>query len=257
MNFANLTGGNRFAMRIAGSALLVAIATSVAAAQIVERRPRSEARDDGPITTWAGGALTYAAPQGEFKENVRGAFGLTGHVVHAFDEDGIVAVRGELGYLNYGTTRNRQALGGGALGLIYVDVTTTNNIMFGGVGLQVMPPTGTVRPYVAGSVGFSYFFTTSSVEGTSNIEPFAETENFSDGGFTALYGGGLYFPLRRSGKNPIALDLGAQMHKNSDIQYLTKSSIVITNSSAPPVITPRRSAADFITFRLGVTVGVR
>lgn len=257
MDSINRMPGFRFAARIAGSAAVIAIATSVAAAQVVERRPRSEAPDDGPITTWAGGALAYAAPQGEFKENVRGAFGLTGHMVHAFDEEGIVAIRGELGYLNYGTTRNRQALGGGALGLIYVDVTTTNNIIFGGLGLQLMTPSGAVRPYVSGSLGFSYFFTTSSVEGSSNIEPFAETENFGDGGFTALYGGGLYFPLRRGGKNPISLDLGAQMHKNSDIQYLTKSSIVITNSSAPPVITPRRSAADFITFRLGVTVGIR
>ncbi|MDA1080604.1 MAG: hypothetical protein O2973_02845 [Gemmatimonadetes bacterium] len=242
----------------AAVAVAVAVAigcASLANAQVVERRPRSAEPDVAP-TTFVGGGLAYASPRGEFKDYVRGAFGLTGHLVHAFDPEGILAVRAELGYLNYGNTTNRQALGGGALGLITVDVTTSNNIVVGGLGLQLMAPAGTVRPYLTGSVGFSYFFTQSSVEGTSNIEPFAETENFSDGGFTTLWGGGLYIPVRR-GLKPISIDLGAQMHSNSDIQYLTKSSIVITNSSAPPVITPVRSAADFITFRLGITVGIR
>ena len=53
------------------------------------------------------------------------------------------------------------------------------------------------------------------------------------------------------------LDIGAQMHKNSDIQYLTKSSITFASSSAPPTITPVRSAADFISWRLGLTIAMR
>ncbi len=236
------------------AALLVATAAGTANAQIVERRPRAAESDVSP-STFVGGTLTYAGPQGEFRDYVRGAFGITGHIVHAFDRAGVIALRGELGYLNYGSKTYRQALGGGALGLINVDVTTSNNIVFGGLGLQVMAPTGAVRPYATGSIGFTSFFTTSSVEGSQNIEPFAQTENFSDGGFTTLWGGGLHFPVR-GGAKPIAIDLGALMHKNSDIQYLTKSSITIIDSATPPVITPVRSAADFITFRLGVSVGL-
>lgn len=198
----------------------------------------------------------YAQPQGDFKNYVNGAFGVGGHLIHSFDESRIVSLRVEGGYLNYGSTTNRQALGGGALGLINVDVTTSNNIVFGALGLQLMAPTGALRPYVSGSVGFSYFFTESSVEGTSNTQPFANTQNFSDGGFTGIWGGGIYIPIRSGGPNPISLDIGAQMHSNNDIKYLTKNSITIANSSSQPVITPVRSAADFITFRIGVSVGV-
>jgi hypothetical protein len=77
------------------------------------------------------------------------------------------------------------------------------------------------------------------------------------GGFTTFWGGGLYIPIRSRGPNPISLDISAQAHANNDVQYLTKNSITITSSSTPPVITPVRSAADFVTFRLGVSVGIR
>ncbi len=239
--------------------MAIAAAAPVAGAQVVERRPRraEPVEEQGPATTFVGGGLTYASPQGVFRDYVNGAFGLAGTVLHTFDEDGIVALRAELGYLIYGSVTRRQPLGGGALGLIDVDVTTSNNIVFGAVGLQFMAPTGGVRPYASGSIGFSYFFTSSSVAGSQSYDKqFAESQNFSDGGFTTLWGGGLYIPLS-GGARPIALDLGAQVHKNSDIQYLNRNSIRIDNTQSTPVITPIRSAADFITFRLGLTFGVR
>ncbi|MEA3245292.1 MAG: hypothetical protein U9Q74_03955, partial [Gemmatimonadota bacterium] len=239
---------------IVGAALAVAVAAPLLDAQVVERRPR--ASDDGPVTNFAGGSLTYADPRGDFAQYVNGAFGITGHFLHTLDAEGIVAIRADLGYLNYGQVTRRQPLGGGALGLITVDVTTSNNIVFGGLGLQLMAPSGPVRPYVNGSAGFSYFFTTSSVEGSSNSQPFADSQNFSDGGFSTIWGGGLYVPFRTSG-TPISLDLGVQSHKNPDIQYLNKNSIYVKDTSTPPVITPIRGPADFLTFRLGVTVGLR
>jgi hypothetical protein len=163
----------------------------------------------------------------------------------------------ELGFLNYGSKTYRQPLGGGALGLIAVDVTTSNNIVNSGLGLQLTSPSGPIRPYAIGSIGVSYFFTESRVKGTSNTQQsFASTKNFDDGAFVAQYGGGVYIPLRRGAK-PISLDLGAQYHNNGDMQYLTRNSITVTSSNTPPTITPVRSSANFVTFRLGVTFGVR
>ena len=75
------------------------------------------------------------------------------------------------------------------------DVTTSNNIFFGTIGAQLMAPNGRLRPYVNAAVGFSYFSTQSSVEGTGSTQPFANSENFSDGGFTTTWGGGLYIPI--------------------------------------------------------------
>ena len=246
------------AARACAAAILLAAATLPrdAAAQVIERRGLDPA--SGPATTWVGGALTYGQPQRDFANYVNAAFGLSGHLVHALDRDGIVAFRADAGFLVYGQTRNRQPLGGGALGLIMADVTTSNNIFFGTVGAQLMAPNGRLRPYANAAIGFSYFSTQSSVEGTGSSQPFANSENFSDGGFTTTWGGGLYIPLGHTDDGtPFALDLGVQSHANRDIQYLTKNSIRITDSSRPPVITPVRSPADFLAFRLGVTFGIR
>jgi hypothetical protein len=239
---------------LAVGAFAVAL-TSAAQAQVVTRR--AAASDDSPPRIYAGGSLVFAAPQGEFKDYVQGAGGANGHLGIALDPQGIVQLRMELGYLVYGSKTYRQSLGGGALGLIAVDVTTSNNIAHGGLGLQLTTPSGPIRPYATGSIGFSYFFTESRVEGSSNSqEPFATTKNFDDGAFAAQYGGGIYIPLRRGAK-PISLDIGAQYHKNGDMEYLTKGSITVTSSTQPPTITPVRSSANFVTFRLGVTFGVR
>jgi hypothetical protein len=210
-------------------------------------------------TTFVGADLVYAQPNGDFANYVNQAWGATGHLVHALDARGILAFRAELGYLNYGSRTARQPLGGGALGLINVDVTTSNNIVIGGLGAQLMAPTGVFRPYLAGTFGFSYFFTESSVAGSegggSAAGNFASSQNFSDGGFSTTIGGGLYVPISAS-FGPVSLDLGAQFHRNSDIQYLTKNSITFTTSNAPPMIRPVRSAADYVSFRLGFSVAV-
>ena len=209
-------------------------------------------------STFLGGALEFGAPQGDFSKYVHGAFGIGGHLIQSLDDDGIIAFRADLNILMYGRQTARQALGGGALSLIAVDVTTTNSLANGSVGLQLMAPNGVVRPYVTAGLGFSYFWTQSAVEGSdSNNTPFASTENYHDSGFATNWGGGLYIPVGLNDKLPISLDLGVQMHKNADIQYLTEKSITFNGSNVPPTIRAVRSSADYITFRLSVTVAVR
>jgi hypothetical protein len=246
-------------MRIRIVSVVVAPAVVAGSALLAQGAPASSRRIENP-TTFVGADLVYAQPHGEFASYVTQAWGLTGHLVHALDDRGILAFRAELGYLMYGQRTARQPLGGGALGLINVDVTTSNNIVIGGLGVQLMTPTGVVRPYATGTFGFSYFFTESSVEGINGgggaAGNFANSQNFGDGGFSTTFGGGLYVPLSvKSG--PISLDIGAQFHQNSDIKYLTKNSITFTTTNAPPVIRPVRSAADYVSFRLGFSVAVR
>ena len=239
-------------MRIALLAATMAALTlaSPAAAQN-DRSGRSAPR------TYVGGGLLVAQPDGEFKNYVSAAFGASGHLVQNLDDRGIFSIRAEVGLLVYGSRTARQSLGGGALGLIGVDVTTSNNIMFGGIGAQITLPTEVIKPYATGSIGFSYFFTESQVAGTNSQDtPFASSNNYSDNGFTTMYGGGFLIPFK-NGENPIALDLGAQFHNNPDIQYLTKNSIVFNGSNSPPTITAYRSQANFITYRIGITVGIR
>jgi hypothetical protein len=235
--------------------LCLVLAATTAAATLTSPAAAQSAR--GLPATAVGGDLVIAVPQGEFKNYVSGAFGGAGHFLQSLDDQGIVAFRAELGLLVYGQRTARQPLGGGGLGLINVDVTTSNNIMFGGVGLQFTAPTDVIKPYVTGSVGFSYFFTQSSVAGSNSQDaPFASSQNFSDNGFTTMYGGGLLIPFK-NGKHPIALDIGAQFHNNPDIQYLTRNSIIFNGTNNPPTIVVVRSQANFVSYRIGVTVGLR
>lgn len=189
-------------------------------------------------------------PQGEFSENVDLAFGLGGGAVLRIGSE--VGLRAELGFGIYGSETRRVPLGDGPLGRITVDVTTTNQIFGGGLGLQLGMPGPRPRPYVGGTLGFSYFSTTSRVAGTnSSDEPFATSDNYSDGTFAKTLLGGVYFPL---GSGRVLLDLGVRHTWNGEeVRYLTEGDIV-DNPTGPPTITPRRSRADILTVNIGVAV---
>lgn len=194
------------------------------------------------------------APQGEFANNVNFAGGIGGHYIVSLDPGGVIALRIDAGYMEYGHQRHRVPLGSGPLGLVNVDVNTTNNIALGGLGLQVATPGRSVRPYANLSAGFSYFFTESSVEGTNNNEAFASSTNYHDGGFAWSGGGGLYIPVsvRRTILN---LDLGVRWLDNGKRDYLRDDGITFENNAVQ--LHPVRSEAKGVQFNLGVTFSFR
>ena len=195
-------------------------------------------------------ALQVGLPQGEFAENVAVAGGLGGGVLWNFG--GIVGFRAEMGVMVYGSDTRRVPLGGGALGLINVDVTTTNTIFNGGLGLQLGVPGRSVSPYLGGLIGFSSFTTTSSVSGTnSNDEAFASSTNLSDGTFATTVMAGIYLPI---GRGKVMLDLGVRHTWNGErVRYLTEGDIS-EDVNGDVVLSPRETRADLLTITLGVTV---
>jgi hypothetical protein len=195
-------------------------------------------------------ALQGLKPQGDFAENVNFAGGIGASFTYALDPQGIIAFRADLGYLVYGSERYRVPLGGGPLGLINVDVRTTNNIALGGVGLQLLAPGRTVRPYANATAGFSSFFTNSSVQGTGNEEAFANSINSSDGGFAWTAGGGLYVPLT-VGTTPMQLDFGVRWLDNGEREYLRPDGITFENNGVQ--LNPVRTQAQALQFHLGLT----
>jgi hypothetical protein len=205
---------------------------------------------DGPTRHSVGIALQGLNPQGPFAENINFAGGVGGSYLYALDPQGIIAFRAELGYLLYGSERYRVPLGGGPLGLINGDVNTTNNIFQGGVGLQLLAPGGTVRPYGNAVAGFSSFFTSSSVAGTQQNEAFASSTNYSDAGFMWSAGGGLYVPLSR-----LQLDLGVRWVDHGERDYLRPDGITFVGSDVQ--LNPVRSAAQALQFHLGVVIPIR
>jgi hypothetical protein len=199
-------------------------------------------------------SLLGLKPRGEFADNVGFAGGIGGSYMLRLDPAGIASLRVDLGYMIYGHERYRTDLGGGPLGLIEVDVVTTNNIALGGIGIQLGAPGGSVRPYANGTAGFSYFFTESSVSGTGNDESFASSNNYSDGGFAWSAGGGLYIPVSVK-RTIVNLDLGVRWLDNGRRDYLRDDGITFENDDVQ--LNPVRTEAKGIQMSLGVAISFR
>lgn len=188
-------------------------------------------------------------PQGPFGENVSVAGGLSGGMIFPVASE--FGFRAELGFMVYGSETRRVPLGGGALGLIKVDVTTTNAIFGGNVGMQVGMPGPRLKPYLGGLIGFSAFNTTSSVSGSnSSDEPFASSNNSSDVAFSQTVLGGIYIPVGAS----TLLDLGVRYQWNGkEVEYLTPGDIS-EDAGGNVILSPRRTRADLLVIVLGVTL---
>lgn len=203
---------------------------------------------------FGGVSLVYGRPTGEFATYVDQGFGLDGFARYKVDRRGIFSLGVEGGWMQYGRETIRAPLSS-TVGRIMVDVTTSNNIVFLGAGPQLTAPSGPVRPYVAGSVGFSYFFTESSVSGSSSDnQSFAETNNFDDFIFATTGGAGVYVPL--GSRREAGLDIGVRYHNGGRGQYLREDSIR-DRPGQTPLITPIESQTRLYSWRVGFVAGFR
>jgi hypothetical protein len=194
--------------------------------------------------------LHVGLPQGPFADNVNVAGGLMGGAIFPMASE--LGFRAELGFSIYGSESRRVPLGGGALGVINVDVTTTNAILGGNIGLQVGIPGPSFKPYLGGMIGFSAFTTSSSVAGSNSAdEPFASSQNSADVAFSQTVLGGLYLPLW---SQTALVDLGVRYTWNGkEVKYLTRGDIA-EGPSGEIILSPRRTRADLLTVVLGVTI---
>lgn len=197
-----------------------------------------------------GGDFILAAPVGPFSEVVGGGFGLGVHGGLPVGESGILSARVDLGFINYGNetisicvTQPCRVTG---------DLTTSNNILFLGLGPQVDLGTGRTRGYLHGGVGFAYFATTSSVRGSGNQgDPFASSTNQEDFTLALIGGGGLLAQIGGSATNPVFLDVGARYHHNGEAEYLRKGDIQ-DRPDGSVVVRSRRGETNLWSFRVGI-----
>lgn len=242
-------------IRVLGAALLAGAAASPAAAQQDSPPDTSAEKSANPFgTRVAGGiALVYAAPQDEFKTYVDQGWGINGNLLVKLDPAGVLALRVDAGFVNYGSTRTRVPLSPTTGNLILVDLNTTHNIFLGGVGLQLQAPAGPIRPYVGGTVGLGSFFTQTTIEGSDNDnQPFAQSTNQRDHTFAWTGLGGIAVPLNRDGS--FLLDLGVTYQANGEATYLPPG--VVEDANGNPILQdPVRSSTDMLLYRVGVRFG--
>ena len=246
--------------RLSALAALSIVITSPAAigAQQPIRTPNRFATSAGEPRIMGGLSFDIGQPNGSFNRYVDEALGIGAHGLYRVGRSGALAVRLDGGFLNYGRETTRVALSSTVGGRIMVDLTTTNNIAWLGVGPQLMAPSGVVRPYANGIAGLSYFATTSSVQGThADDVPFARTTNYDDTQFSWGGGAGVLVPVNTGARTQVFLDFGARYHDNGrNVRYLREGGIhdVPNGDVRLDVI---HSRADLITYHLGVSIGVR
>lgn len=239
--------------RRALAALTLLLLPSIASAQ----RPSYE-RDsfDRPTRGHVGASFSYGRPVGDFLSYVDQGFGFDAFFRWNADPQGILSFKIDGGLLVYGRETFRVPLSGTIGGRILVDLTTSNNIVWMGLGPQLTLPAGFIRPYANAGIGFSYFFTESSVEGSNtNNQPFASTTNYSDAAFRYGLGWGLLIPFQTN-RTEWAIDLGAIYHGNGQVRYLREGGIQDMPDGSI-VINPIQSDANLLTYRLGFTIGIR
>jgi hypothetical protein len=215
---------------------------------------RSGAVPLGPSKTFFGIAGAVALPQEEFDRYVGNGYGLGLNLAHAIDDDGVILLRIDAGFLRYGNETKGACFEPPIGCLITLEVSTSNDIITGGIGPQLALPLGRVRLSVIAEGGFAYFFTHSSVRGSGDIEPFADTKNYDDATFAWLAGGSFQIALR-GGRKPIYLDLNGFYHDNGKASYLREGGIT-SNPDGSVTIRPIRSNTNFITIQLGVSFGL-
>ncbi len=230
---------------------VVAQTSQLAADSTVRRATRSDAR---PPRVFLGGTLLLGHPVGELGRYLNDMPGGSLDVVTRMDRRGLFGLRAEAGFLQYGSEQSRVMLSPTIGGRVLGDLRTTNMIIYAGVGPQLVAPTGVVRPYVDASVGVAYFATVSSIGG-DNSSAFASDTNYDDATFAWGAGTGLYIPLSH-GHTPFWLDVGARYHANGRASYLREGDIEDLPDGSI-AFDPIRSAANLMTFHLGVSIGLR
>ena len=214
--------------------------------------------DEYPTGGFFGGSFTVAQPQGEFGDYVESGFGGDLNYIHSLDRDGWLSLRVDAGLAIYGYESYTVPLSETVGGRLLVDVSTSNNIAWIGVGPQIGVPDGRLRPYVNGFAGYSLLWTSTSVSGSNDYyyddEPFASTTNYDDWSFSYGAGAGLYIPVR-GGPKPVSIDLGMRYHNNGQAEYLREGDIV-DHPDGSISLFPVQSDTDLLTFHIGVSVGL-
>lgn len=235
-----------------GALLALPLAAEAGLAQDFTVSQRREPRDRYRMA--AGGSFNYGAPVGTFHDYVAQGFGLDGFFRWNADTRGILSFRVDGGFLTYGNETKRVPLSSTIGGRIRVDLTTSNNIFWMGVGPQITLPLPGLRPYMNAAAGFSYFFTESSLKGTNSDENIASTNNYDDGTFSWSGGGGFLIPFKTR-RAEVALDLGVRYHGNGEVKYLRKGGIEDLPDGSIRLHTIQ-SEANLVTYRVGVSVSI-
>ncbi|MDE0898969.1 MAG: hypothetical protein OSA81_08130 [Longimicrobiales bacterium] len=185
---------------------------------------------------------------GEFGLAVDHGFGLDLNAGIPMAADGHLRLRLDGGFMIYGIESFYYCDYGCRVGS---ELTTTNSILYGGVGPEIVFARGDIQPYVHATAGMSWFVASSAVDHHAGYGSSLDTTNYSDHVFGWKFGGG----LRVRAGNALFINLGVVRHDNGLVSYLTEGDIV-DNPDGSVTMYPKLSEAELLSFQLGVTLGL-
>lgn len=234
----------------------VAALLMMASAAEAQRSGRGYGSRQGPqLAGNVSFGVVGATPIGDLGSFFDAGFGAQFSGAVAVGAEGRVRLRGQLGFLNYGIERQQFCFSLPIGCRVDLDLTTTNNIFFGSVGPEVAFPQGRFEPYVHVGGGFAAFVTSSSLDdGYDHGRDFGSTTHLSDAVLSWTAGGGIRIRLSE-GRKPVSLDLGVDRQENGVAEFLTEGDI-IDHPDGSITVFPNRSAANLMTFRVGISIGI-
>ena len=189
---------------------------------------------------------------GEFGDLVGAGAGLN-MSVKAFlpEESRNFGMRADLGWVVYGSEKIPACVSDPCR--VQANINTTNNIFYFGLGPEVILIRGRFEPYLYGTLGTSLFNTGSTLQGEyfEGAETHFNTTHLNDWTFAWRAGTGIRYNIREY----FSVDFGVEHHGNGVADYLTKGDVT-DDSDGKTIINPRRSEANLLTFRLGVSFGL-
>jgi hypothetical protein len=208
------------------------------------------------------GGLNFALgfPQGAFKENTgSNGYGLSGQFAYRLPETPFW-IGANLGFLIYGNDTREINFPGAP---VWVDVTTSNNIFMGHLMLRVQAPSGAMRPYIDGLLGFNYLWTETRIEDqdyNDDNNDIASSTNLDDAAWSYGAGGGILFqvytpPEREDGTRPIDgvfVDVGVRYLRGNEAEYLKEGSITQVGNDWHYDV--KKSVTDIVVWHIGAVV---
>ncbi len=207
-----------------------------------------DAQQRGPVGS-VGLSFVAAKPVGDLATLVDNGFGIEIWGGAPMAANGHLRMRVDLGVVVYGYERLSYC---DFTCRLSSDVTTTNSILYGSVGPEIVLARGDIEPYVHAGAGLSHFLTSSNLDDNDGYGPYLETTNYSDTVFGWRYGGGVR--VRAGGRTFI--DLGVEKVDNQVANYLTEDDMV-DQPDGSVLLYPNRSDADLMSFRVGVSFALR
>jgi hypothetical protein len=193
-----------------------------------------------------GGYIVFGFPTGDWADVAGFSMGLDGTNITRPDPDKPFAVRSSMGWaFNFSNTSDvpQANLASGTS----LDLQTSNNSLWFGVGPEFGKPAGATRPFVFATAGFNIYWTNSKLEGMVGTQPYSANVGSTSTVFAWSAGAGLRKDMKKAPGGKV--ELSAEYHSGIGHKYVLPSEVTSSGSS---VLWDRKSHnADEVLVRFG------